>query len=521
MKPIPFSRRKFITQASLAALSLRTAPLRALTGPTSIRVRTSFIRVRTSSGPLRGEESGGVQVFRGIPFAEPPVGPLRFRAPIPVKPWTAERDATRFPAAAMQPGEPGVEHSEDCLYLNLWTPAGRSANRAPFPVYVWIHGGGFTGGHSFEPMFDGTALAQQGIVCVTVAYRLGVFGFLDMEPLLGADYAGSANNALRDLIAALEWIQQNIAAFGGDPARVTIGGESAGAKLTDILMGIPSAQPLFQQMISESGGAERVFTRAQSETVAHGFGDMWRAQSGNLPLLSAPADALIRAQKEFIAAWPQHFPLRCQIDGSLMPLHPVEAIAAGSSRAKRLLLGTNRDESAAFLGPHPQSDPGPADLGNLSVAGFDAVFKKYKEVYPQMSEEQLRIRAVTAEEYWIPSLRVADAHLKGGGTAFVYRLDFAETGGLFRGYAFHSLDVRLVWDRPSPLAENAQAEADLALEMYHAWTAFLRGEPPAAQGVPGWPEYNAATRPTMVFDTENRVEQKPQEAEMRLWDGVL
>ena len=514
MQPIPFSRRKFIASTSLAALALHSAPLRALAS-------SSSITVRTPSGPLRGEQSARVNVFRGVPFAEPPVGPLRFHAPVPVKPWTSERDATRFAAAAMQPGEPGIDHSEDCLYLNLWAPAGPLASHAPFPVYIWIHGGGFTGGYAFEPMFDGTVLAQQGIVCVTVAYRLGVFGFLDLEPLLGADYAGSANNALRDLIAALDWVQRNIEAFGGDPTRVTIGGESAGAKLTDILLGIPSAQPLFQQMISESGGAERVWTRAQSEAVAHGFADAGRAQSGTASLPTSPAHALIRKQKRFIAAWPQHFPLRCQIDGALMPLRPVESITAGSSRGKRLLLGTNRDESAAFLGPHPRKNPGPADLGNLTIADFDTVFKKYKEIYPQMTGEQLRIRAVTAEEYWIPSLRVADAHLKGGGTAFVYRLDFAETGGPYRGYAFHSLDVRLVWDRPSPQAENAQAEAGLAVEMHHAWIAFLRGETPVAAGVPTWPEYTSVTRPTLVFDVQNRVEQKPQEAELRLWDGVL
>ena len=170
---------------------------------------------------------------------------------------------------------------------------------------------------------------------------------------------------------------------------------------------------------------------------------------------------------------------------------------------------------------YPQNDPGPADLGNLSVSDFDEVFKKYPEVYPQMIPELLRIRATTAEEYWVPSLRAADAHLKGGGTAFVYRLDFAETGGYLRGYAFHSLDVRLVWDRPSALAENAQAEADLALQMHHAWVAFLRGEAPAAPGIPAWPAYNAVARPTMVFDTQNHVEQKPQEAELRLWDGIL
>jgi para-nitrobenzyl esterase len=388
---------------------------------------------------------------------------------------------------------------------------------------VWIHGGGFTGGHAFESMYDGEEITKEGVLCISVAYRLGVFGFLDLEPLLGADYAGSANNALRDLMTALEWIQENISAFGGDPARVTIGGESAGAKLTDILMGVPKAQPLFHQMVSESGGAERVWTRAQSKTVAHAFGDEWHTLTGTDPatVLNAPADALIKAQRQFISAWPQHFPLRCQIDGTLVPLRPVESITAGSSRGKRLLIGTNRDESALFIGPHPQKDPVAADLGNLQAGDFSSVYKKYREVYPQMSDEQLRIRAVTAEEYWIPTMRAVDAHIKGGGSAWMYRLDFSETGGFLKGYAFHSLDVRLVWNRPSALAENAVAEADLSHQMHQAWTAFLHGDAPSGPAMPQWLEYNSTTRPTMVFDTQNHVEQKPQEAELRLWDGVL
>jgi para-nitrobenzyl esterase len=507
-----FSRRKFISTAGLAAMALRSRSLRALAD-------TTPAVVHAPCGTLVGEIVGGVQQFHGVPFAEPPVGPLRFRQPVKIKPWSGQRDATRFGASPMQSGEPSMQHSEDCLYLNIWTPAGTG----PFPVYVWVHGGGFTGGHAFESMYDGTEITKEGVLCISVDYRLGIFGFLDFEPLLGAEYAGSANNALRDLIMALEWIQENIAAFGGDPSRVTIGGESAGAKLTDILMGVPSAHGLFHQMISESGGAERVWTRAQSKTVAHAFGDEWHTLSGKdaSSILDAPAGDLIKAQRQFIVAWPQHFPLRCEVDGSLIPLRPVESIAAGSSRGKRLLIGTNRDESALFIGPHPQKDPVAGDLGNLQAADFFKVYARYHEVYPQMTDEQLRIRAVTAEEYWIPSVRVADAMVKGGGTAWMYRLDFSETGGFLRGLAFHSLDVRLVWNRPSALAENAVAEADLAHQMHQAWTTFLHGETPAAPLVPAWPEYNPATRPTMVFDTQNHVEMKPQDAELHLWDGLI
>jgi para-nitrobenzyl esterase len=498
-------------KAPLAALAFR--------GGDSFAVDASGPVVRTASGKLRGESADGVRIFRGVPFAKPPVGPLRFRAPEKVEPWTGERDATQFAASAMQYGEPRVKHREDCLYLNIWAPEGKG----PYPVFVWIHGGGFIGGHAFEPMYDGAEFAREGIVCVTVAYRLGVFGFLDFESLLGAEYAGSANNALHDLIAALAWVQENVSEFGGDPTRVTIGGESAGAKLTDILMGVPPAQPLFHQMISESGGAERVFARTNSDAVAKGYGDLWRRLTGNdaASLRTAAPESLIQAQHAFIAEWPQHFPLRAEVDGSLLPRMPIESIAAGSTRGKRLLIGTNRDESALFVGPHPTGDATAKDIGNLRLAEFAAVYQKYKGIYPQMTAEQLRIRALTAEEYWVPSVRVADAHLKGGGSAWMYRLDFAETNGRLQGYAYHSLDVGLVWDHPHARAANAAVESVVAKQVHLAWATFIRGEEPAAPGLPAWPQYASDTRPTMILDAQSRVEERPQESELRLWESIL
>lgn len=507
------SRRAFLAGASFAALGLHSRSLFALAA-------TSPRTVHIPLGTLLGEQAAGVSIFRGVPFAEPPVGPLRFRPPVPAQRWQGTRDATRFSAEAMQARAlEDVRQSEDCLYLNVWAPQGKG----PFPVYVWIHGGGFTDGRSFSPMFDGTEMARSGIVCITVAYRLGVLGFLDVESLLGAGYAGSANNGLRDIMMALRWVQENVAAFGGDPSRVTIGGESAGAKLTDTLLGIPEAQPLFHQGISESGGAERVWDRAESAAVAHGYGELWRKSEGEpvSALATAPAASLIQVQRQFMATWPKHFPLRPEVDGELLPRLPVTTIAAGSSRGKRLLIGTNRDESALFIGPDPNQDPGANQLGNLPVARFDKVLDEYKRVDPEMTEAQRRIRATTAEEYWVPSIRVADAFLEGGGTAWMYMLDFAESSGRLRDLAFHSLDLRLVWDHPSAKIANKAAEAALADRMSDAWKAFLRGEAPNAKGLPKWPEYRSGTRPTMMLNTRSRVEQAPQEAELRLWDGIL
>ncbi len=434
-------------------------------------------------------------------------------------PWSGVRDATHFAAQAMQPAEGGVDRSEDCLYLNVWTPPGAG----PYPVFVWIHGGGYTGGRSFAPLFDGTRFAQDGIVCVTVAYRLGVFGFLDLGPLLGAEFSGSGNNGTRDLVASLEWVQRNIAGFGGDPARVTVGGESAGAKATAALMGLPEAQPLFQSAISESGGGERVLTLEQATEVAHGFAAEWQrgsASAAAADLRTAPAADLIAAQERLIARTALHFPFRSEIDGHYLVKRPVDLVAEGSARGKRLLAGTNRDESALFLGAHPVADPTAHDLGNLSLARFNDVFRQYATLYPGMSASQRRIRAVTAEEYWVPTVRLAEAHLRaGGGPAWIYRLDLTESHGRLAGEAYHTLDLGLMWDKVS--AEDAAADEALAQQVHTAWCAFIRGEDPAAPGLPVWPRYRADDRPTMLLDRVSRVELRPAEAELRLWDGVL
>jgi para-nitrobenzyl esterase len=503
------NRRQFVAVGAAAALACGG---RRMFGQSAQAVNAGLIQ--TPLGTLRGEVIDGVRVFRGVPFAEPPMGSLRFKPPVKVRPWVEEREASLFSAEAMQDGDRDVPKSEDCLYLNVWTMPDAEA----LPVFVWIHGGGFTGGSSFAPVFDGTEFAKAGLVVVTVAYRLGVFGFLEMEPLLGAEYAGSGNNAVRDLICALEWVRANIEAFGGDPKRVTVGGESAGAKLTDVLMGVPQAQGLFAQMISESGGAERVWPKANAEAVARGFTEAWGM--GAEALKTAPAEELISAQVRFMASWPQHFPLRMEIDGSLIPRLPVEAIASGALSGTRLLIGTNRDESALFVGPHPQKVTA-ADLGNVPLARFEEVFARYREVYPKMSEEQLRIRALTAEEYWVPSVRVADAQIKGGGTAWMYRLDFAPASGRLKGEAYHSEDIGLVWDKPNEEITNVAAETALAKKMHAAWLAFIKGETPGAEGLPVWPQYTSETRETMVFDKVSRVEAGPQEAELRLWDGVM
>ena len=500
------SRRTFMGKAALAALAVKGKRLLA---------QEAGAVVKAPCGSLRGEVAEGIREFRGVPFAEPPVGALRFKAPVKMKAWSGERDATKFGPAAMQ-ATATAEASEDCLYLNVFTP---EVLKEPLPVLVWIHGGGFTGGHASAEI---ARFAKEGVVAVSVAYRLGVFGFLDVSPLLGESYAGSANNAVRDLILALAWVRDNIEAFGGDPARVTAGGQSAGGKLTDILLGTPSAVGLFQQGISESGGAERVWaTVEEAHAVAKSFGEEWRKDSGkeNAGLLTADAAALIEVQKKFIKAWPHRSPLRPELDGVLLKRLPVETIAAGSGKGKRLLIGSNREESAAMIGTAPK-EVDRREIGGVPPEAFDAVEAKYTALYPQLTEERRRVRALTAEEYWVPTVWCADAMVKGGGSVWMYLMVYAEDGGKYPGFAYHSEELSMVYGTPRKGFANAATEAGLAAGIHPAWVGFIKGVAPAGPGLSVWPQYKSDTRATMVFDTTTRVEMKPQEAELRLWDGL-
>ncbi|MFC6645814.1 carboxylesterase/lipase family protein [Granulicella cerasi] len=508
------TRRQFLLQGAAASL---------LFTRTGWAAATDAVEVSTPLGRLRGERmASGVRAFRGVPFAQPPVGDARFRAALPMKPWSGVRDATRFGAASLQPYDRGIAQSEDCLYLNVWAPE----TKQPAPVFVWVHGGGFTGGNSFAPIWEGEQFAQAGIVCITVAYRLGALGFLDVSSLLGKEYEGSANHGLGDVVAALEWVQQNIAAFGGDPTRVTLGGESAGAKLTDLLLGSDAPASLFSQAISESGGADRTWTSADAATFAQAYGKLWTDKTGTPVTAMKTADArqLIDVQDSIEKSYPRHFPFRSELAAPLFKRWPLQAMRAGTSagpkKQRRLLLGTNRDESALFLGPHPEKPITSANLGNVPLDVFKPIEQRYAELYPDMPADLRRIRSVTAEEYWIPSLRVADAHVQAGGTAFVYRFDFPASGH-FAGETPHASDLGYVWNHLGGAKEGNEAARAMAVQMHAAWASFILGHEPAAPGLPAWPRYNLQTRPTMLLNAESRVENAPLAPEFALWNGLL
>jgi para-nitrobenzyl esterase len=301
--------------------------------------------VRTEAGFVEAETSGSLRIYRGIPFAAPPVGPLRWREPQPARPWRGVKQADAFKPACMQrgvsmPGETPPQVSEDCLYLNIWRPAGEA-----LPVLVWIHGGGFTNGSAAMPLYWGDRLARRGVVVVTIAYRLGPFGFL-AHPALTKEGGSSGNYAFADQIAALHWIKRNIAAFGGDPARVTIAGQSAGAMAVSALMASPQARGLFQRAIAQSGGLFEPLQLAPNYQLANAEkeGEAYAASlcaRSLAELRGLGADAILGGK----AATVSH-PV---IEPKLLPRSPYEAFVAGEQSDVPVLIGSNADEARSLI----------------------------------------------------------------------------------------------------------------------------------------------------------------------------
>lgn len=511
-------RRTFLASATLAAAN--TAALAAAARPTAEKVGVA----ETREGPVRGVATESGTAYFGIPFASPPIGPLRFRAPRPPARRSAPFDATGFASAPIQqPPPPGLygpgplPQSEDCLALNIWTPA----TPGPHPVYLWIHGGGNVAGSSRMPVFDGSRFARHGIVCVTISYRVGALGFLDLSALLGEDYAGSGNDGLLDIVEALRWVRANITAFGGDPRQVTIGGQSAGAKNVCALLAMPAARGLFSRAIVQSGGAETAIDRDGAGRMARRFLELTGASNAR-DLLTLDGAMLLAAQVKLQKIWPRKYPFRAVVDGSVLPDLPLSMIRDGRAAPVPLLIGTTRDE-IAFFGPNAAKDGGvvQGDLANMAIEAFAPVYDSYTRNFPALSPVDRRYRALTAEEYWLPTLRTAAGHAAARRPTWLYRLDMPRSAAPNAGYAVHGSELPLMWDKVRDpqcafLGPEGHAAEALSARMHAHWVSFIRSGSPGA----GWPLYRPDAPQTMVFAVEDSAVTRLDEDERRQWDGA-
>jgi len=499
--------------------------------------------VATAHGPVRGVPlDGGGAVFRNIPYAAAPSGARRLRSPVPPAPWTEVRDASSFgptaPKAAYaapfdallpDPDIPG----EDYLNLNIWTPD-LTGNA---PVMAWLHGGAFANGSGAVPGYDGTAFARDGVVLVTLNYRLGADGFLCLDDSEDA----VPNLGLLDQVAALRWVRENIAAFGGDPDRVTVFGQSAGAMSIGALLAMPAATGLFHRAILQSGAAHHALTLASARLITGRLAALLDITPTRDALAGVPAGRLLAAQQQLraeISADPSparwgevafnYMPFEPVVDGRVLPRHPARAVADGETADIDLLIGTNSDEFRLFTVPTGLFGLITEPLARAVAAGYgldpDAALAVYRSGHPEASFAETHQRLVTDWFYRIPALRLAEAYAsRRPGAAYVY--EFAWQPPTFDGLlgACHAAELPFVFDT---LAEEGLAglvgatpPAALASAMHSAWVAF------AATGDPGWPAYDpegtgGAIRATMVFDVPPAVVGDPRPAERELWKDV-
>ena len=472
-------------------------------------------KVEITQGPIEGIDGVGVIEYRGVPFAAPATGDLRFRAPRAPQPWQGSFRAERRAPAALQEKNPvmGIEdRASDCLYLNLWVPEGQG----PFPVMVWFHGGGYLSGSPSQALYDGARLArEQRVIVVNAAYRLGFCGYGWLREL-APELESEGNLGLRDQVAALEWVRENIGAFGGDAARVTVFGESAGGFSVATLMATPAAHGLFQRAICQSGAGDMVVTPEEATRISALVVDALAGEGAPADRLRQASDRdLIRAQRHALRntvarglrdTTPQFgMVFMPVVDGDFLPEMPVNAVARGAAREIELLAGVCRDEWQLFQYAPPFN--GGHALKRLRDIGASELDKRFRRALPEHGEEALalyRDRVIPDERrgpldiycametdrlFRVPTRRLLDAQASAGGRAHGFQFTHeVDAFGVPLG-ACHVVDVPLVFNLiDTPVGQlftgGDETAVALAREVSGLWGAFAHGEPPP------WPDWS-------------------------------
>ncbi|HEX6030556.1 MAG TPA: carboxylesterase family protein [Tepidiformaceae bacterium] len=496
--------------------------------------------VHTSYGLLKGAETAGVESFKGIPFAQPPVGELRWAPPRKPAPWTGTREALDYGPAAPQAQSPVsglmgltlTNTSEDCLSLNVWTPAADGGKR---PVMVFIHGGAFVIGAGSQQLYDGSHLARRGdVVVVTINYRLGALGFLRLLEPTGGGLAAGGNEAILDQVAALEWVRDEIGAFGGDPGNVTVFGESAGAISISALLASSRAKGLFGRAILQSGSANLLTAPESAAKVgAQIVADL--AVGTSAGALRAVSTARVMEAQERATPRSGGVSYAPVADGETIAREPFAAVAEGSAAGIELLVGTNLDEMNLFGFMDPSISALDEDAligriaGSMHVSEERAreVAAAYDDAVAARGDQPTPTRTwlafQTDQVFRAPAMRLAEAQASHTPSVYAYRFDYRSTqlqGVLGAG---HALELPFVFGTLADPGFGAVAGGDTPVTrgisdaMQDAWIAFARTGNPAAETLPAWPRYETGARATMLFNAELRVADAPEEATRALW----
>jgi para-nitrobenzyl esterase len=499
--------------------------------PQAVRAQAREIELSTADGVVQGALSadGSVRTFKGIPFAAPPVGALRWKAPQPVVKWTGVRKATEFGARCMQTQiyadmifrDAGA--NEDCLYLNVWAPEGA---KGKLPVMVWIYGGGYTAGGSSEPRQDGAELAKKGVVVVSMNYRLGIFGFFSHPELTKESPQGASGNyGLLDQLAAVKWVHENIAAFGGDAKNVTIFGESAGSFSVSAMVATPLAKGIVHKAIGESGAffgeTLQAATLADSEKANAEFAKSGLSAETLAALRAMPAADLLAAQSKRGA--PRFAPI---VDGYYLPDSPAAIYAAGKQNHVPLLAGWNLDEGSyrqIFMRDEATPENFAAHVKTLYQDRADDLLKVYPAAQAKRSGSDLAGDRFIAFATW----KWLEAHLKTGQSP-VYAYRFEQTMPLAENAppaaeatAPHASEIEFVF-RALPSKKLPWRAEDKAVSELMAtyWTNFAKSGNPNGEGLPKWPEYKAAEFQVMHIKAKSEAAPDDHRARYLFLDSV-
>jgi para-nitrobenzyl esterase len=504
--------------------------------------------IQTACGRVRGTREDGVYAFRGIPYAEAPIGSLRFRPPVARTAWDGVLDATRFGERHPQDVDP-VEASlmkaddrppggEDCLNLNVWTP---DPGASGLPVFVWLHGGSLKFGAGSDVLYDGATYAREGVVAVTLNYRLHPAGFLGVAGRPGAGAFG-----LLDQIAALAWVQDNIAAFGGDPGAVTVAGESAGAHSVGQLLAAPAARGTFRRAVLQSGAASfdvpvGVATIVGAEVLRR----LGVRPGDDAAITRIDTAALLDASREVEAHLFDLLEAQClqpnlmtvttritslvAYGGDVVPRRALDSVADGAAAGIDLLIGTNLDEATLLFPP----DVAAFIANEVVTAAFGSaanetgeVLETYRRGVPDGSEAGARTRLLTDTLFRIPAIKLAEAARPYSPNTYMYLFAWGTPPTAGALGAYHALDLPYMWNRTdepaAPFFARAgrQPSEDLAAAMHGAWVNFVKTGEPQHTGLPQWPRYDTDRRATMRLDDESAVVDDPLGAERRLWEKV-
>jgi para-nitrobenzyl esterase len=497
--------------------------------------------VETARGRVQGASETGVGgntvgSWKGIPFAKPPVGALRFRAPQAAEPWAGVRDATRYGSPCIQLPffssiDAPIVGSEDCLTLNVWSPAADQHKR---PVLLWIHGGGWVMGTSAQ--YDGSLLAVRGdVVVLSINYRLGPWGFLYLNDLLGqttsAGPAPSPNPGLLDIVAALSWVQENVSRFGGDPSNVTIFGQSAGGMLVGTLLALPAARGLFHRAIALSGAARNVRDRALGTRIAADLLQRVGLTARDVHRVhDVPAEQLYRAGAEMLVSSVDGEldvePFLPVIDGKVLPRHPIQAIAAGEGSEVPLLVATARDEMTIMVPECPQVLTGKEAYLRRKLG--EPRFRQLERAYQRAADpgRDWLLELLNDTMFWIPAIRLGEASAQARRAVWMMRIDYCLSLPPFHEVgASHLTDCLLLfelfsnWGKPVA-SHGTRTDKSVSEAFQDLIVAFARDGRPDSSRIPEWPRYDTTTRATLILDIDSRVENDPLSEQRHAWDGL-